>query len=493
MTFTDLVLEAIPCSAWPAATGGAAPGLISGAAALLAGYATVLIDPATQAISVTHRNEANGYSAASSIQRGQARVWSVQEGSACGTLLIAEAVLLGLHPVVRLVWRQLVAAIDPEGALLPSHAEAIHAIGSQNEPRALMNRLAWRMHEALDERTGSGQLIQGEAVFEAQGGTDHTAVVLLQKGRSVQDTRPAVTPMLERLARRVRRGGAALLVGPTGTFKTETAKQAALAAGAQLTIIKGRPGIEDRDFYGGVYPGEDGPQWLDGPLTAAFRNARNGLSVLLIDELLRLEPLYRNTLIGALDTLSAAEVTALGGIPTGSGRHYALTLPTGELISAPAGNFALLATTNIGSGYQQLDGLDDALLRRFTSTYEFALPDEAAVRQVYRQRIADPRVVEAAIELEFFTRSRHVGQEGLLARAANPGVILNLLDEYQAEREDPQASPADAFLQAVNATVVPYCAPREANGMLEQSAAVMLQHQAGLISERHLPQHRMLR
>src|SRR5690606_19079700 len=86
---------------------------------------------------------------------------------------------------------------------------------------------------------------------------------------------------------------------PTGTFKTETGKQLALTTDARLVTLKGAAGIEDRDFWGSIVPTEHGPKWVDGPLTKAFRSAQKNKTVLLIDELLRFEPLYANVLVGA--------------------------------------------------------------------------------------------------------------------------------------------------------------------------------------------------
>jgi hypothetical protein len=119
-------------------------------------------------------------------------------------------------------------------------------------------------------------------------------------------TTSPTTGTVATLQRLLRRGGTALLVGPTGVGKTYAVKQAVLAEGARLVIVKGRPGLDDRHLYGGIDPTADHYQWVDGPLAKAWRTAHAGEHVVLvIDKLARLDPYHLAALIGALDPSAA--------------------------------------------------------------------------------------------------------------------------------------------------------------------------------------------
>src|SRR5579862_9098845 len=167
------------------------------------------------------------------------------------------------------------------------------------------------------------------------------------------------------LVRAIQRGRAALLVGPTGVGKTEVVKQAALAAGATLVKIEGHPGLDDKLLFGGVYPdGQGSFSYVEGPLTEAWRYAAEGQRVvLLLDELARMDALYHAILIGALDSLSGAEIAARPKLAQAATslpfsvepevRYRVLSLPNGAVLIAPASHLSVMATTNLGSAYQQ--------------------------------------------------------------------------------------------------------------------------------------------
>src|SRR3954453_5608981 len=187
------------------------------------------------------------------------------------------------------------------------------------------------------------------------------------------------TTPLAMLGRLIRRGGTALLSGPTGAGKTTGAKQACLAAGARLVVVKGRPGLDDRQLYGGIYPTADHFQWVDGPLAQAWRLAHHEPVVLLIDELARLDPYHLAALIGALDRLNGAEVRAVLGQDDvaaivgldDTAEYYLLQLPNGDRLLAPCRHLTIVATTNLGTDYVQVQAsFDAALLRRFAVQLE---------------------------------------------------------------------------------------------------------------------------
>lgn len=272
--------------------------------------------------------------------------------------------------------------------------------------------------------------------------------------------------LTSRVTRLIRRGEKALLVGPSGTFKTETAKRAALEAGRKIVSMSGRPGLEDRDFFQGFVTSEHGFRAVDGPLARAWRLAQSQPVCLIVNELLRFEPMYLSALVGALDTYSAEELTSMGVCTFLPGRYYLLEMPNGERIPCLTNNLSVICTTNIGDDFQQLgQTIDAALLRRLGVILEVREADETITRTLYRDRGAPPAVVERLIQLELMTR-RECKPNGLLERTANPGVILTLLAEAR-DLVTEGCSWSEALLEAAQVTVVPYCVPRGSNGLLE--------------------------
>lgn len=284
-------------------------------------------------------------------------------------------------------------------------------------------------------------------------------------------------------------GGTCLLVGPTGTFKTTTATRAADEAGAALEVVKGRPGIEDRDFFGGVVPTERGPQWVDGPVTKALRSGRSGPTMLLMDELLRFEPLFLGAFVGLLDAASPAELAArsVDPAPGCSGEpHYVAELPSGEAVACPTSRLTLVATTNMGSGYVQAGAeLDAALMGRFELTVEVEKPDPGVKRMLY-ERAGGRRVADLLEAIEEFVEENLIDQGGLFARSAHPRLMLNmarhmeriLAAEGLAEDEEIAAQ------EAAEMTVVPNCVQREASGLLDPAGReTLLQEVAGCAAD----------
>ena len=276
-----------------------------------------------------------------------------------------------------------------------------------------------------------------------------------------------ISSLTARMTRLIRRGEKALLVGPSGTFKTETAKRAAIIAGRKIVSMSGRPGLEDRDFFQGFVTTEHGFRAVDGPLARAWRLAQSQPVCLIVNELLRFEPMYLSALVGALDTYSAEELSSMGVCTFLPGRYYLLEMPSGERIPCLTNNLSVICTTNIGDDFQQLgQTIDAALLRRLGVILEVREADETITRTLYRNQGAPPAVVERLIKLELMTR-RECKPNGLLERTANPGVILTLLAEAK-DLVSEGCAWSEALLEAAQVTVVPYCVPRGSNGLLEE-------------------------
>ena len=293
------------------------------------------------------------------------------------------------------------------------------------------------------------------------------------------------------LRRLVRRGGTALLVGPTGVGKTYAVKQAVLAEGARLVIVKGRPGLDDRQLYGGIYPTDTHYQWIDGPLAKAWRAAHAGEHVVLvIDELARLDPYHLAALIGALDPVSGAEVRSMGITRDGDDQqwYYVLSLPNGENLVAPCPQLSILATTNLGSDYAQLQTtFDAALLRRFALHLDIeSLPGEVQHDILVQQHHLPAEVATVLVASAEFSASATAANGGLLQRELNLGTLINWATEARALVADGVAW-TTALLAAADITAIPFACPRLADGRIEVPAAQMLREQiAALVQDHHL-------
>lgn len=276
-----------------------------------------------------------------------------------------------------------------------------------------------------------------------------------------------------RLVRAAQRGGRILLVGPTGTFKTESAKRAAVQLQRPLYVVKGNPEVEPTEFLGGYQMIGGKPEWVDGPFTQAFRTAQTEPVVLLLDELLRFDPINLSSLVGVLDHVSAEEAALMGVTGLPNGRYYMLRLKTGALVWAPVTQVLMIATTNVGDAYLQAgQTVDAALLGRFTQIIDMPYADETQACALYAQ-CGHPRLAAAVYTTELETREAHVSRGGLLEREANPRVILNWLDATLDLHADGLPVP-DALRAAAETTLLPYCVGRDQHGALDQAAAADL-------------------
>ncbi|WP_189091543.1 AAA family ATPase [Deinococcus ruber] len=289
----------------------------------------------------------------------------------------------------------------------------------------------------------------------------------------------------------LKRGLNVLMTGPTSTFKTTAANRALLNNHAAIFTVAGRPGLEDRDFYGGIYPGASGPEWIPGPVTQAFSSAANGtLTGIVFNEVTRFEALYFNATIGMMDEYSGAELAAQGitltpqalqdiGLTSQSdGRFYLLTLPNGTQIPCRKELLCFIGTANLGSDYVTTGELDAALLRRFDRHVEMPHPERHEVMPMLIRAAGDAYLADVGYTLEVFTRTQVLDQsgrsdktsaEGLLLRPMNFSVTRALLDETRELCG--RGMPAQvAFLKAAQSTVVPYCVPRQPNGQLDPAA-----------------------
>jgi hypothetical protein len=397
-----------------------------------------------------------------------------------------------LFPEVSAAWQDVVDRAGHLGLSLPMTER-------QLENAKLLRNDLIRLSDTLSYAIQTTTIDIGHHSFTADG--EDVTPNLLHGSAFPQPPMPTfdgpASSVLSDLKRWVRRGVNVFLTGPTGTFKTSTANQAALINRANLFSVQGRPGLEDRDFYGGVYPvpGKE-PTWIAGPVAQAFDSAASGaLTVLVFNEVTRFEPLYFNATIGMMDEYSGAELAAHGvtftpehlkavGLSSqNEGRYYLLTLPNGESIACRKELLCFVGTANLGTDYVTTGELDAALLRRYERHVEMTFPDESVVMPLLIQAAGDAHLAEVAYRLEVFTRpqvvddlgfSEEMSAEGLLKRAMNFSTTRTLLDEAR-ELVESGVPARSAFIRAAQSTVVPYCVPRLPSGTLDPAARTRLE------------------
>ncbi len=298
---------------------------------------------------------------------------------------------------------------------------------------------------------------------------------------------PAPQTPLRVLTRLIERGGTALLFGPTGVGKSELARAAAREQGVRLIKVEGRPGLDDKQLFGGTRPVPGGFQWVDGPLSKAWRLAAQGERVaLIVDELARFDPWHLAAFIGALDPVRAGDLALMDAIPAEAlaqahhqpaWRYYVLTLPTGDVCVAPANRLSVIATTNLGADYLQVQqAFDAALLRRFALHLEIARLD-AATRQRLVQELGLPaKIARLMVAIEDHTTTATDQAGGLLRRELNLGVVLNWATEVLAQVNDGVPLGA-AVRSAATMTVIPFVCDRDDFGRIEHAAAEGLRQQ----------------
>jgi MoxR-like ATPase len=302
------------------------------------------------------------------------------------------------------------------------------------------------------------------------------------------DTGPVAT-----LRRLIRRGGTALLVGPTGVGKSIAVRQAAVAEGATLVLVEGWPGLEDRDLYGKVYPveGPDGRgfAWVDGPLSEAWRLAATGAEsarvVLVLDELARFDPYHLAPLMGALDRVRGGELLHLAGLrdEVRAGLqpdedYRVLKLPNGERLVAPADRLSVLATTNLGADYiQTQQEFDAALLRRFDLHLDVQRLEASARRAILVGHGLPPRAADVLVAIEDYSVAETGTHNGLLRRELNLGTCVTWATEARVLMREGGLSWGEAVIAAAELTAIPFACPRDTDGYLEAPSAQSLREQ----------------
>ena len=162
--------------------------------------------------------------------------------------------------------------------------------------------------------------------------------------------------------RKGRRKFPVMVQGEYSGGKTVAARSFGDCGGFDAVVeAHGHAGIEAVDFLGGMLPleGDKKLAWVDGPVTEAFRRAARGQKTLLIvDEILRVPSRERSIFLTSLSPARKKDGSNVYRLRTG--RPIMPTeegmMPTMEMVEAPETNLSIIATTNIGPGYDVEEG-----------------------------------------------------------------------------------------------------------------------------------------
>jgi hypothetical protein len=149
-----------------------------------------------------------------------------------------------------------------------------------------------------------------------------------------------------------------LLIGDQGSGKTTAAKQFAYSHPFdEVVIMQGDEGVDAQTMKGGIRPFPSGggttTVWQDGQLARAFRLAAGGKKVCLyIDELYRIKVRERSPLISGLSPFRMPDGIEYYTVNTDRiiEVHDGL-VSNSEVIFAPKHMIAIIASTNVGAGF----------------------------------------------------------------------------------------------------------------------------------------------
>lgn len=472
------------------------PGIGLATAMFLTGELSISATPDRSVIAVEYFSKSQGKVRIESVLEGGTYKWKDQGSKAfahpasSGAMALACGLLLPeTFPDTH---RTLRALTDFTG--FPLSTQDLLNTARQNPTfKTLIHTLIDHLYSEVTSEIASRTILVGESPQQTQGEPHALSVTDVQAnlGLSVLDDTEQETPM-ERIMRLMERGGAALLVGPPGTFKTTTVRKATVKKDSNIVEMRGSPGVEDRDLFGTFMRTASGHvEWVDGPLPRAFSLARDKPTVALVDEVLRFLPETTNVFITVLNELDYEDCVLLlrpallaSGVtpeqletelsihlPEKAERYYMLTLPTGESMFALKRNLTFLFTTNWGDDHLQVaSALDAALESRMEMIIEVERAERDIVLPIYEQ-LAGPHANLAAfaIEIEDETHRQMDDAEGLFRRPLDPRKVIAFIKDARALIER-GLSFKSAVLRAANHTLVPHVCPRESNGRLTAPA-----------------------
>ncbi len=227
------------------------------------------------------------------------------------------------------------------------------------------------------------------------------------------------TFVLQQLAFRV----PVLFEGDRGAGKTFEAREFARTNGFKRVEFGGHEGIESPDMLGYLVPLDANRMvWKDGPVSEAFRAAKAGKVVLIIDELLRIRQRELSILLTAL-----SPDQGMYRLRTGRIRAVEDDVAVEEELTCPVENLCVVATTNVGSEYA-VDEIDPALAERFVPIRKDTTPAELKriLGIIAKGRSLPAKVVNQCVE--FFNKMTEARTRGLVKHAPTTRTLARALE-----------------------------------------------------------------
>jgi hypothetical protein len=222
-----------------------------------------------------------------------------------------------------------------------------------------------------------------------------------------------------------------LIEGDRGSGKTHEARDMARLGGHPLVEVAGHEGIEVTDLLGHLVPMPDKSlAWKDGGLSQAFRKAAQGeMTVLLIDELLRIPQRQQSVLLTALSAYAGYYQLRTGrivNVKDGVGEE--------EVLRCLTKNLGVVATTNVGSEYA-VDQIDPAIAERWLLIRKDTTVEglKVVLGPVSADKGFSANVVTKLIK--FFVRAQELKRGGQLTRTPTTRTLVRAL-ELAAREED---------------------------------------------------------
>jgi hypothetical protein len=223
-----------------------------------------------------------------------------------------------------------------------------------------------------------------------------------------------------------------LVKGGQGAGKTYAARQHGMTAGFDRCVEFGvHAQTEAVDFLGHMLPSG---QWLDGPLTEAFRAAALGqLVLLIIDEIYRGQNGARTPLLTATSPARLPSGDKVYRLRTGRALVDSVTgVETSEIIEAPCQNLAIVATTNVGAEFNVDPGCP-AERERFRTIHVEV--DEAKIRAVCGALATAKGFSSAVVDrvVAFWKRCQVLKTDGFLELCPSTRILSEAIEYADSE------------------------------------------------------------